>query len=213
MTPEKRKQLLQKFRALYPEPRSELNFKNKYQLVTSVLLSAQCTDKKVNDVTPELFRTFPNFKRLAAADIPAVEAIIRPVNYYKTKAKHLIAMAGLVTTKHHGRLPVDFNELIELPGVGRKTANVIQSEIGTTPALPVDTHVFRVSKRLGIASGNNPDQVEASLRRNFPPESWHDLHHWLIFHGRRVCKAQRPLCSECSIASLCPSAGLKSKEV
>lgn len=205
MTPDQKKTLLRRFAELYPEPRSELTFKNNYQLVCAVMLSAQCTDKKVNEVTPHLFRVYANFKQLAAADLADIEKIIRPINYYKTKAKHLIAMANLVSAEHRGRLPTGFQTLISLPGVGRKTANVIQCELNIEPALPVDTHVFRVSKRLGIADGKNPDQVEASLKQAFPPDTWHHLHHWLIFHGRRVCKAQRPLCGSCTLSDLCPA--------
>lgn len=205
MNKKQKAKLLESFNELYPDPRSELTFKNNYQLVSAVLLSAQCTDKKVNEVTPVLFKEYPNFKRLGEANEHDVATIIRQVNYYKTKSRHLVAMGQLVTNKHRGRLPTDFDDLIALPGVGRKTANVIQSELGVKPAFPVDTHVFRVSKRLGIAEGKNTDQVEESLKENFPEESWHHLHHWLIFHGRRVCKAQRPLCGDCQIHTLCPS--------
>lgn len=190
---------------LYPDAHSELSFRNEFELVVAVVLSAQCTDKKVNEVTPELFKRYPDFKSLAKARLSSVEKIIRPVNYYKTKAKHLIAMSKLVHTDFKGRLPVKLEQLIKLPGVGRKTASVVQCEIGKEPALPVDTHVFRVSKRLGIATGKNVEAVEMSLRKNFPPETWRLLHHSLIFHGRRVCKAQRPLCENCKLAKVCPS--------
>ncbi len=189
----------------YPDARSELNFANDYQLVVAVVLSAQCTDKKVNQVTPELFKAFPGFKTLATASIPQLEQIIRPINYYKTKTKNIIKLAQSVMSDFGGSLPRTHQELLSLPGVGRKTANVVLCEQGEFPALPVDTHVFRVSHRLGLSQGKGPDEVEQDLMRIFKPSTWHGLHHGLIFHGRRVCKAQRPLCSECALWDLCPS--------
>lgn len=190
---------------LYPSPKSELVFRNHYQLVISVVLSAQCTDKKVNQVTPALFKKFPAFSSLTQAKPSQVERIIRTINYYKTKSRNLIALAQIITDKHAGKLPLDFNALITLPGIGRKTANVILTETGAAPALPVDTHVFRVARRLGWANTNNVEKVEQELRTAFDQSVWRNLHHWLILHGRRVCKARRPLCSECKLASLCPS--------
>ena len=202
----KRKQsLLVRLADLYPEPQSELNFRNPYELVVSVVLSAQCTDKKVNDTTPVLFKKYSNFKQLARAEVSDVETIIRPINYYKTKSKNIVSLAQIVIDDFDGKLPESMEELTELPGVGRKTANVVLGELGIEPSLAVDTHVFRVSKRLGIASGDSPSDVEGCLKRAFPPSSWRDLHHQLIFHGRRVCKARNPLCGECSLVDLCPS--------
>lgn len=190
----------------YPNPRSELNFNNDYELLVSVALSAQCTDKKVNQVTPLLFSKYPNFKTLSKAKLTAVEEIIRPINYYRTKAKNIIAASERVESLHHGTLPKNHEELIELPGVGRKTANVVLGELGISHTFPVDTHVFRVSKRLGMASGKSVNEVEEEMKRTFPSNLWRSLHHWLILHGRRVCKAQRPLCVECPLNKLCPSA-------
>lgn len=191
---------------LYPEVHSELNFKNDYELVVSVALSAQCTDKKVNEITPILFARFPDFEKLAEADINAIEGIIRPINYYKTKSKNIKALAQFVTEKYAGKLPKTHQQLTELPGVGRKTANVVICEYGITPALPVDTHVLRLSNRLGFSEQKTPEGVERDLMKIFPPESWRELHHRLIFHGRRVCKAQTPLCGECRLNQVCPSA-------
>lgn len=205
----KKQRLVSLFQSLYPTTGSELNFQNPYQLVVAVSLSAQCTDKKVNEITPILFSAYPDFKSLAAADVLDVEKIIRPINYYRTKSKNITNMAQKVITEFNGVLPKTHEELVTLPGVGRKTANVVLGELKITPAIPVDTHVFRVSKRLGIASGNTPDAVEAELQKAFPPELWYNLHHWLIYHGRRVCKAQRPLCSECALREICPSAADK----
>ncbi len=198
-------ELLKVFRELYPDPQSELNFKNEYELVSAVLLSAQCTDKKVNEVTPTLFSEFPDFKSLSNASLRKVESIIRPVNYYKTKSKNLIGMASMVVDRFGGALPRTHADLVELPGVGNKTANVVLSELGVVPTFPVDTHVFRISRRLGLAKGKNVEEVEEELKKLFPPAQWRELHHWLIFHGRRVCNAQRPACGRCTISALCPS--------
>ncbi len=200
-----KQKLIAIFQRCYPSPRSELNFKNKYQLAVSVILSAQCTDKKVNEVTPRLFAKYGSFKKLSAAKLSDLEEIIRPINYYKTKARHLIAMAQTVISVYKGKLPAAREELMQLPGVGRKTANVIQAEEGIIPAFPVDTHVFRVSKRLGLAAGKTTDLVEEELMKQFPPEQWRNMHHWLIFHGRRICKASRPFCGDCPVAEICPS--------
>lgn len=197
--------LLKTFNRLYPEPRSELNFKNPYQLLVSVVLSAQCTDKKVNETTPELFKQYPSFAALAKGTLPSIEKIIRPINYYKTKARNLSKLAQAIVVEHGGETPKSREGLMSLPGVGRKTANVVLCELGVEKTLPVDTHVFRVSKRLGLAHGKTPDEVEEELRTQFPSRYWRDLHHWLIFHGRRICKAARPLCADCALNKLCPS--------
>ena len=201
---ERRDEILKRLDALYPSPRSELDYKNPYELVVAVSLSAQCTDKKVNEVTKELFKRFPNFKTLAAGRLQEIESIIRQVNYYRTKSKNIQAMASKVVAEYGAELPLRHNDLILLPGVGNKTANVILSELNITPAFPVDTHVFRVSRRLKLARGKDVAQIEKSLTKNFSPHLWHSLHHWLIFHGRRVCKAQNPQCSVCTLATLCP---------
>ena len=202
----KKSKLLKIFEELYPDPQSELNFKNDYQLLISVILSAQCTDKKVNQVTPELFSSFKNFKQLGEAKLSKVEQIIRQVNYYKTKSKNIIKTAEIITEKYRGKLPLTREELEALPGVGRKTTSVVLSEKDIEPAFPVDTHVFRVSRRLKLATRTDRDKVEEQVRTKFDPKHWRPLHHWLIFHGRRVCKAQTPLCGNCSLSDLCPSA-------
>ena len=201
----KKSRIIAALRKLYPYPKSELAFRNRYQMTVAVILSAQCTDKKVNQITPLLFSRFPSFAALAAASISQVEKIIRPINYYKTKSRSLIALAQIITEQYSGRLPLLFESLIELPGIGRKTANVILAETGIF-ALPVDTHVFRVAKRLGWAKAATPEKVELELQALFERKLWRNLHHWLILHGRRVCKAQRPLCPQCSLARYCPSA-------
>ncbi len=194
---------------LYPIAKSELNFKDNYQLIVAVSLSAQCTDKKVNQVTEKLFSSYPDFSTLASAPITRIEKIIKEVNYYKTKSKNIKAMATRVCEEFSKELPLNFTDLESLPGVGHKTASVILSE-NNIPALAVDTHVFRVSKRLGMAHGKNVVTVEQELKNLFPKSDWQDLHHRLIFHGRRVCKAQNPACSECLLISLCPKNDIQS---
>ncbi len=205
MLTKRRSSILSVLSELYPDARSELHFNNEFELLISVVLSAQCTDKKVNQTTPGLFHKFNNFGALSKASLVDVEKIIRPINYYRTKSRNIIETAKLISSLHNGAVPRTMEELTELPGVGRKTANVILSELGIKPSIAVDTHVFRVSKRLGIAAGESPLEVEESLKKNFPPESWRDLHHRLIFHGRRICKARAPGCGECSLAAGCPS--------
>lgn len=206
MGPKKKQSLISHLADLYPDPRSELNFCDDYQLLISVMLSAQCTDKKVNQVTPELFRSYGSFKALSKAKLPEVERIIRPINYFKTKSKNIIATAQQVEERFGSRVPKTHDELTSLPGVGNKTANVILSESGVVPAFPVDTHIFRLAHRLGLSEGKNPDAVERDLRAAFPSSEWRGLHHRLIFHGRRVCKARNPDCGACSLRALCPSA-------
>lgn len=190
---------------LYPEPRSELHYTNPFELLIAVVLSAQCTDKKVNEVTPILFSTFSTPRDLSQAAVTEIEKIIRPINYYRTKARHIVAAAQLLVTHHRGEVPLTFEALTQLPGVGRKTANVVLGELGATKTLPVDTHVLRLARRLGLSRGKTPLAIESSLRGRFPPQQWRTLHHTLILHGRRVCKARRPSCSTCGLYSLCRS--------
>lgn len=205
MGPKRKQTLISSLAELYPNPHSELDFKNEFQLLVAVMLSAQCTDKKVNQVTPELFGAYSSFAVLSRAKLADVERIIRPINYFKTKSKNLIAMAQQVVERFHSRVPKTHEELTSLPGVGNKTANVILSETGAVPAFPVDTHIFRLAHRLGLSEGKNPDAVERDLRAAFPSSEWRNLHHRLIFHGRRVCKARNPDCASCSLRAVCPS--------
>lgn len=206
VTDERKAALFKALAGLYPSPRSELNFTNEYELLVAVLLSAQCTDKKVNEVTPALFARYPSFASLADAEVSEVEQLVRAVNYYRTKAANLVRTAQRVQQDFGGRLPDSHTELTSLPGVGNKTANVVLNERGITPTFPVDTHVFRLAHRLGLSRGRTPLEVEEDLKRHFAPSQWRDLHHQLILHGRRVCRAQRPLCSACALARICPSA-------
>lgn len=200
--------LLRLLRKLYPNPASELVFHGEYQLIVAVMLSAQCTDKKVNQVTPELFRRYPTFVELSQARLSDLLAILHPVNYYRTKARHLRAAARMVLSEFAGRLPLDRDELVRLAGVGQKTANVVLTELGAARTFPVDTHVFRVSKRLGLTSGKTPEKVEEDLMQIFKSQHWRNLHHWLIFHGRRVCKARKPECQSCGLSKICPAVGV-----
>jgi endonuclease-3 len=209
MGPQKKAKLLSILAELYPDPHSELDFKDEYQLLSAVMLSAQCTDKKVNQVTPILFGKYPDFKALSKAKVSDIAEIIRPINYYKTKSANLVATAIEVTSRFKGNVPKTHKELTSLPGVGNKTANVVLGETGAVPSLPVDTHVFRVSNRLGLSSGKNPDAVEEDLKRAFPSSEWRNLHHRLIFHGRRVCNARNPDCEHCELRPLCEFGGSK----
>ena len=195
--------LIKRFKKMYGEPKTELNYSGAFQLLISVMLSAQSTDKKVNEVTPVLFKAYPNAAKLSKAKLGDVERIIREVNYHKTKARHVIETSRLLGDRFSGEVPKTHEDLISLPGVGNKTANVVMSELGLGFAFPVDTHVFRVSKRLGIADGKTREKVEEQLCEAFPKESWHDLHHYLIFHGRQVCDARKPKCETCKINDIC----------
>lgn len=200
---EKKRILIQTLEALYPQPQSELQFSNEYELLISVVLSAQCTDKKVNEVTKTLFKKFPNFHSLSKAKVTDIENIIRQVNYFKTKSKHLKLLAEKMVSDFNSIVPHNFALIRTLPGVGQKTANVVLGELGVDFTFPVDTHVFRVSKRLGLATHHQREQVEEQLKKLFPKELWRNFHHWLILHGRRVCKAQNPHCSECALRKVC----------
>jgi endonuclease III len=198
-----RRTLLAALSDLYPVPESELLFQSPYQLLIAVVLSAQCTDKKVNQATPRLFELYPTFKALASAPINIVEETIRSLNYYKNKSKHIVALSQEVEERFGGEVPHSHDDLVTLPGVGRKTANVVISELGLGFALAVDTHVFRVSRRLGLSEGKNVRQVEEDLMKVFKPETWRILHHSLILHGRRVCTARIPRCGECVLRKNC----------
>lgn len=196
-------EIIQRLTCLYPDAKSELNFSSEYELLIAVVLSAQCTDKKVNEVTREFFNLYRSFNELARAKIEQIETVLRTINYYKTKSRHLIALANDICTNHNCEVPKDFKNLVLLPGVGQKTANVILSELGITFTLPVDTHVFRVSKRLGMSTGKTPAKVEEELKKIIAPPTWRFAHHSLIVHGRRVCSAIKPKCNACTLRDIC----------
>ncbi|HLF35194.1 MAG TPA: endonuclease III, partial [Cyclobacteriaceae bacterium] len=188
-----------------PEPETELEYHDPFQLLVSVILSAQCTDKRVNLVTPALFNKFPEPRRLAVASFEEVFPFIKSVSYPNNKTRHLIAMAQMLVEKFNSRVPSSTEDLQKLPGVGRKTAHVIASVIYNKPVLAVDTHVFRVSRRIGLASekSRTPLAVERDLVKYIPREMIHNAHHWLILHGRYVCTARKPDCKACGIRKIC----------
>jgi len=191
-----------------PLPKSELNYRNPYELLVAVALSAQCTDKRVNLTTPALFKQFPTAKLLAKADFETVFSLIKSISYPNNKAKNLIGMANVLVNEFKSVVPDDVDLLQKMPGVGRKTANVIASVIYNKPALAVDTHVFRVSARLGFTpNSKTPLETERELMKLVPLEKVPDFHHWIILHGRYVCTARSPKCGECGIAQYCKSFG------
>lgn len=186
-----------------PEAKTELEYENPYQLLVSVILSAQCTDKRVNMVTPALFDRFPEPESLAAASVEEVFSYIRSISYPNNKAKHLVGMAQVLLQDFGGVVPEKIEDLMKMPGVGRKTANVIASVVYQAPAMAVDTHVFRVANRIGLTNAKTPLAVEKDLVKNLPEETIHVAHHWLILHGRYVCIARKPKCEVCPITSFC----------
>lgn len=187
-----------------PGAETELHYGNPYELLVAVILSAQCTDKRVNIVTPPLLERFPTPEILAGAEFEDVEPFIRSVTFANNKTKHLIGMAKMLVADFNGEVPDTVEELVKLPGVGRKTANVITSVIFEQPNMAVDTHVFRVSARIGLTTNaKNPLQTEKQLVANIPSELIHKAHHWLILHGRYICVARRPKCEQCGLKPAC----------
>lgn len=193
------------FRENVPAAQSELNFSNPFELIVAVILSAQCTDRRVNLTTPAIFLKYPDARHLAAADFDELFELVRSISYPRSKAQHLIAMAQKLVAEHGGEVPSDVDALMELPGVGRKTANVVASVIYDKPVIAVDTHVFRVAHRLGLSSGRTPRAVELDLERHIAEDLRPVAHHWLILHGRYVCTARKPKCTTCPISKWCKS--------
>ena len=200
--------ILSYFREEMPEVQTELEFGSIFQLLVAVVLSAQCTDKRINQVTPELFRHYPDAKTMAKAEVDEVLEYIKSVSYPNAKAAHLVQMARMLVERHNGEVPSDMNLLLDLPGVGRKTANVIQSVAFGKSTMAVDTHVFRVSHRLGLVAdkADTPLKVEQELVKNIPADDIPRAHHWLLLHGRYVCTSRRPHCEKCGLQAICPSA-------
>ena len=186
-----------------PLPKPELHFDNPWQLLVAVMLSAQCTDKRVNMVTPALFEAYPTPEAMAAAGFEEVLQYTKSVSYPNSKTQHLIDAAKMIMNDFGGEVPSDGEQLQKLPGVGRKTANVVTSVLWDNPVIAVDTHVFRVARRLGLSTGTTPLAVENDLTANIPPEKRPTAHHWLILHGRYVCKALKPQCEACGRAPFC----------
>mgnify|MGYP001823295482 CR=1 FL=1 len=192
--------------AVYPDAHCALVHQDPFQLLAATILSAQCTDERVNMVTPELFARFPHAGALAGAEQGEVEEIIRSTGFFRSKAKNLIGMADSVVERHGGEIPRDMEALVDLPGVGRKTANVVLGNaFGINEGVVVDTHVKRLAGRMGLTSHKTPEKIEPDLMRLFERERWTMLPHLLIFHGRQVCKARKPACNECALAHLCPA--------
>ena len=203
---ERYKAVLDYFAQQMPEVTTELEFGSVFQLLVAVILSAQCTDKRMNMVTPELFGRFPDAASMAAAEADEVYEYVKSVSYPNSKAKHLVEMARALVSDHGGEVPADMDALLKLPGVGRKTANVIQAVAFGRSTMAVDTHVYRVSHRLGLVSkrDNTPLKVEQALMANIPDEQIPLAHHWLLLHGRYVCTSQRPKCAKCGLVDVCP---------
>ena len=196
-------ELIEIMRKLYPEAECALVHEDRFQLLIAVVLSAQTTDKSVNQVTPALFGRYPDAATLASAQAEDLEEILKRIGMYRTKAKNIIALSKMLMEKHGGQVPGDYDLLTELPGVGRKTANVVLSVGFGEPRIAVDTHVFRLANRIGITAEKNVLDTELSLMKAIPREYWIMMHHALIWHGRQVCSARNPKCSECAIESLC----------
>ena len=189
----------------YPDAGPELNFTNPYETLVAVMLSAQCTDKQVNKVTPALFERYPDVQAMAAASVEEVYPMVKSCGF-KTKASNIVEACRLILHRHGGQVPGDMAALTALPGVGQKTANVVLANAFGVPTIAVDTHVFRVSNRLGLANAKSVEETEKQLMQNIPREDWRDAHHWLIFHGRRVCHSQKPDCANCTLRPLCKKA-------
>lgn len=193
------------FQEAFPEPETELNYSNPFELLVAVVLSAQCTDVRINKVTPALFAAFPTAEHMSHATFDEIFELIRSVSYPNNKSKHLIGLSKMIMENYGGEVPEKHEDLQKLPGVGRKTANVVVSVLYNQPAMAVDTHVFRVSKRLGLVTQNakTPLEVEKQLVKHIPKEHIHKAHHWLILHGRYVCLARKPKCDKCKITHFC----------
>ncbi len=201
---ERYKYVIEWFQQHMPNAETELHYTNPYELLVAVILSAQCTDKRVNMVTPGLFQHFPNAQQLAKATFEDVEPHIRSVTFANNKTRHLIGMANMLLTDFGGEVPDTIDELVKLPGVGRKTANVIVSVVFEKPGMAVDTHVFRVSARIGLTTNaKTPLQAEQQLVANIPKDLLAIAHHWIILHGRYICVARKPKCNECGLRDAC----------
>ena len=192
---------------VYADAKPALIFRNPFELLVAVILSAQCTDQRVNIVTKRLFAKAATAEAIAKMGISRLEKEIHECGFFHAKAKNILRASEILVRDYDGKVPEDFDALLALPGVGRKTANVVMSVAFNYPAIAVDTHVFRVANRLRLAVGETPEKVEIGLQKAIPREKWSDAHHWLIWHGRKICKSRRPLCADCPLAKLCPSFG------
>ena len=202
-------ELLRRLPEIYPDAHCELVYSNPLELLVATILSAQCTDKRVNLVAKELFRRCRSARDFAGIPLPELEALVRSTGFFRNKAKNIRNMAAVLIAKHGGEVPKSLEELAALPGVGRKTANVVLGNaFGLNEGVVVDTHVGRLSRRLGLTKSDNPARIEQDLIKLFPRRHWADLSHWLIFHGRRRCQARKPDCAGCELRDICPAADL-----
>ena len=201
------RQIDRELAALYPDARSELNFENAFQLLIATVLSAQTTDVRVNLTTPALFAKYPTPEDLAAANPEDVETILKPTGFFRAKTKSVMGLSAALRDRFGGEVPRKLADLVTLPGVGRKTANVVLGNAFGVPGITVDTHFGRLARRFGWTQSLEPDKVEAEVGELFPPKDWTMLSHHLILHGRRICHARKPACGACSVARLCPSFG------
>lgn len=200
-----RQQMLEVLELTYKDTTTALSYSTPFELLIAVILSAQCTDVRVNVITARMFPMYNTPEKILALGQSGLEEEIRDCGLFRSKAKNIIATCEVLCQKYGGQVPDNFEDLITLPGVGRKTANVIVSQLFGVPAIAVDTHVFRVSNRLKLATGDTPLVVEQGLMKTIPRQKWSDAHHWLIWHGRKVCKAVKPACNVCPLNQLCPS--------
>ncbi len=202
MNRDQKLKVLDKLEQMYPEAKAELSFSNPYEMLVATILSAQCTDRQVNKVTPAVFSRYPDPVSMAAADVNDLYPMVKSCGF-STKASNIISACRIIRDIYGGEVPHTMEELTKLPGVGRKTANVVLSNAFGIPAFAVDTHVFRVCNRLGLCKADNVTETEKQMTRIIPKEKWGQAHHWLIWHGRRLCKARNPLCQDCGLKGLC----------
>lgn len=200
-----KKAILEELKRIYPDAGPELHFSNPYETLVAVMLSAQCTDKQVNKVTPALFEKYPTVEVMAGAAVEDVYEMVKSCGF-KSKAANIVETCRQIMQRHDGQVPGEMKALTALPGVGQKTANVVLANAFGVPTIAVDTHVFRVSNRLGLANAKNVELTEEQLKKAIPKKDWVAAHHWLIFHGRRVCHARNPECERCTLQSLCKTA-------
>jgi endonuclease-3 len=206
---ERRPEIVRRLRETHPDARCALDHGNPFELLVATILSAQCTDERVNQVAPELFARYPTAEALAASDQGELEDLVRPTGFYKQKARYLRGTAWALVHEHDSQVPADMEALLKMPGVARKTANVVLGvAFNVADGVVVDTHVKRLAGRLGLTQNSAPEKIERDLMALVPREDWIDLAHLLIFHGRRVCKARKPDCANCVLSDLCPSAVL-----
>ncbi|HZQ74770.1 MAG TPA: endonuclease III [Burkholderiales bacterium] len=203
MNPEKRREIYRRLQAANPDPKTELVYRTPFELLVAVVLSAQATDKSVNLATAELFKEHNTPEKIAKLGVARLEKYIKTIGLYRTKAKNVVGLSKILMEEHGGVVPAEREALERLPGVGRKTANVVLNTAFGQPTMAVDTHIFRVANRTGLAPGKDPREVEDKLVKFTPPEYLHNAHHWLILHGRYVCLARKPGCPKCIIRDLC----------